>query len=173
MTRHPLRLLLLPLLLALLPACQNTIIAGGEGGVAGPDEATMLAAALELDDRFLAAFNEGRSTDIVSLFHRSPDTVLYAPEGPPLVGYDAIAAAWTEDMGPGGPQLSWLDHNAMVAGEYVIAWGTWRMTMETPGGTITSDGRFTSVAAERDGAWVYLIDHASMPMGGGDEGAPQ
>jgi hypothetical protein len=28
------------------------------------------------------------------------------------------------------------------------------------------DGRFTDVKTQRDGKWVYILDHASAPMPG-------
>ena len=31
-------------------------------------------------------------------------------------------------------------------------------------GTVEAMGRYTDVKAQRDGKWVYIIDHASVPL---------
>jgi ketosteroid isomerase-like protein len=53
----------------------------------------------------------------------------------------------------------------MPAGDVVIGWGLWRVTVAGPDGApVEVVGRYTDVKAERDGTWVYILDHASAPL---------
>jgi ketosteroid isomerase-like protein len=52
-----------------------------------------------------------------------------------------------------------------VAGDVVIGWGKWRMGIPLPNGeSIVVDGRYTNVVAKRDGKWVYILAHVSVPF---------
>ena len=53
-----------------------------------------------------------------------------------------------------------------TSGNLSVASGQFSMTVEpkTGGAAQTMEGRFTSVAARKGGKWMYVVDHASMPM---------
>ena len=50
-------------------------------------------------------------------------------------------------------------------GDVVIGYGIWRWTINIPGrdSTIFNNGRYSNVKAERDGKWVYVLLHSSIP----------
>ena len=50
----------------------------------------------------------------------------------------------------------------MPAGDVVLGWGTFKLTLPGGGGEIL--GRYTDVKGQRDGKWVYLMDHGSAPL---------
>jgi ketosteroid isomerase-like protein len=53
----------------------------------------------------------------------------------------------------------------IAAGDVVLGWGTWTMTIPNGDGTSTVlQGRYSDVKAQRDGQWVYIMDHASVPL---------
>ena len=64
-----------------------------------------------------------------------------------------------------GAVLELTESHQMVLGEAVVAWGLFRLTIPAEDGdSIEVVGRFTDVSAERDGNWVYILDHASVPL---------
>ena len=53
-----------------------------------------------------------------------------------------------------------------ASGNLAVSSGNFSMTVEPKGGGAaqTMEGRFTSVAARKGGKWMYVSDHASVPM---------
>ena len=54
------------------------------------------------------------------------------------------------------------------------AWPVWLSTVPANGdGTSTVlQGRYSDVKAQRDGQWVYIMDHASVPLPPAPAAAP-
>ena len=66
---------------------------------------------------------------------------------------------------PRGAMSEITEANYKVAGDVVIGWGKWRMRIPLPNGESTVlDGRYTTVAAKRDGKWLTILDHESVPF---------
>lgn len=125
-----------------------------------PNEAAMIEAARAVDAEFQAAFNRGDAAGVTAVYWNSPETVLMAPDGT-LTGIEAIRQSWEAAFANGpGPQIELLENQYRVAGDHVIAYGRFRMNV---GGGQTLEGRTTEVIAQKDGRWVYVIDHASVP----------
>ncbi len=135
---------------------------------AEPTQSTdeMLVAAEALDEAFVTAFNQGDANAMAGLYWNSPDVVSYLPDVLEVRGHDAIreANALSFAAAPGA-QLELTEKHLMAAGDVVIGWGLWRISIPTADGEpVELIGRYTDVKAERDGRWVYLLDHASMPL---------
>lgn len=130
------------------------------------DPDAMTAAARALDQEFVAAFNAGDAEALSSLFWNSPEAVLFPPGAVEARGTAAILEANTLALAAlPGAQIELIESHQMPAGDLVVGWGKWRITMPGPDGTVTEIiGRHTDVKAERDGRWVYLLDHASVPL---------
>lgn len=126
----------------------------------------MIAAANDLDARFVAAFNAGDAEAFAATYWQSPDVVSFPPDAMEARGWDAVSEAAHEMVAAmAGAKLELTEIHYMVAGDVVIGWGLWRMTMPNPDGEpVVMEGRYSDVKAERDGKWVYLLDHASVPM---------
>ena len=104
---------------------------------------------------------------------------------------DAVAACYAEDavcfsmdemigIGPDFVRESWnnffriytirevalTDTRSAVCDETVAVWGLFRMLVDTVAGgeEIELHGRFTDVAMNRGGRWMYIADHASVPL---------
>lgn len=132
----------------------------------GASTETMIAAANALDEAFVAAFNQGDAGALASLYWDSPDVVSFPPGEMQARGLAAIKAS-NERLFQAlpGARLELTEKHQMRAGDVVIAWGLWRVTTPAPDGTTSEvTGRFTDVKAERNGKWVYLLDHASAPL---------
>jgi len=130
------------------------------------DPEQMIAAAKELDQRFTDAYNKGDADAIMATYWNSSDLVSYPPGTLEFRGWQAAKQAMAASFAqaPGG-KLTLTETNYQVAGDVVISWGKWTFTMPMPGGaSMEMVGRFTDVKAERDGKWVYIMDHASVPL---------
>lgn len=153
--------LVLGLAVVLLSACAPATPAVPPG----PTDAEKLSAAEALDQRFLDAFNKGDVDALMATYWNSPKLVSFGPDGMGTTGWEAakVASAEMVKMMPGA-KLEFLTHNNDVHGDAVIGWGTWKMTIPTPGGPQVMEGRFSDVKMQHDGKWVYVMDHASVPL---------
>lgn len=135
-------------------------------GQAATKDEQMIEAAKALDARFIEVYNKGDAAAAATCYWNSPDVVSFPPDVLALRGYDELAKTFDEALEqPSGGKLEITEAHYQVAGDVVISWGLWKFTMTAPDGKTTeSVGRYTDVKAERDGKWVYIIDHASAPM---------
>lgn len=131
-----------------------------------PPENDSVAAAEALDRRFLEAFNRGDLDALMATYWKSPELVSFGLDGMGTHGWEATRASWAEGLKsmPGG-KLEFTRSHHTVVGDAVLGWGTWKITIPVPNGaSAVIEGRYSDVKAERDGAWVYVLDHASVPM---------
>jgi ketosteroid isomerase-like protein len=146
---------------------------------AAPTAADLVKAANTLDQAFVEAFNRGDAEALAALYSKGTAVTSFPPDSFELRGHEAILAGYRETFA-GGPMgtLEFTDAHHLPAGDVVVSWGTWKLTLPAPaaGGAAGAAagaagapapteirGRFTDVKAERDGKWVYLLDHASLP----------
>jgi uncharacterized protein (TIGR02246 family) len=129
-----------------------------------PDQ--MIAAAKALDAEFFRAFNAGEADAVAATYWRSPEVVSYPPDAMEVRGWDEIKAGFTKAFASmSGAKLESTEVHYMVAGEFVLTWGRWKMMLPGPDGNpVSMEGRYTDVKAKRDGKWVFIQDHASAPM---------
>ena len=131
----------------------------------GPTEAELLAAADALDKRFVEAFNKGDAEALMAAYWNNPKLVSFGPDGMGTVGWEASKAAAGEMFkAMAGAKLEIVTHHNDVHGSAVLGWGTWKMTIPTPGGPQVMEGRFSDVKMMHDGKMVYVMDHASVPL---------
>ncbi len=133
---------------------------------AGPSPDAMVAAADSLDQRFLDGFNAGDLDALMATYWNSPEFVTIALAGMGDVGWEAAKADWATSLPTmQGARLAFSEAHNIPAGEVVLGWGRWTMTFpEVDGTAMVMQGRYSDVKAMRDGQWVYLMDHASVPM---------
>ncbi len=130
---------------------------------ASPED--MLKGAKGLEVAFLKAFNEGNAEAMVPLYWNSPEVVLLPPDAMVVRGPQAIKESFAQmAVTMKGCSLEITESHQLPVGEVVVSWGLFKLTMPGPDGKpMEMLGRFSDVKAERDGKWVYLVDHASMP----------
>ena len=128
---------------------------------------TMIASAKALDEKLIAAYNRGDTDTLASLYATNPDVVLYPPDETEARGNSAIKQCFAQSLNDmHGGQLELTERHYRVAGNDVIGWGKWRMTMpatKKKGTPIALTGRYTDVKTQQNGKWVYIVDHASTP----------
>lgn len=158
MTRAELRVIPLALLAMVTVGCAN------QSSAPAMSPQQMVSAADALDAAFVDAFNKGDAAAMSALYWNSPQVVSVAPDGlQPASGIEALRDANMKMLaGMKGARVDLTEHHQVPAGEVVLGWGTFKVTMPGGGGALL--GRFTDVKGPRDGKWVYLMDHASVPL---------
>lgn len=143
----------------------SAAIIGLSGCEPGNDPERMIADSKALDRHFIDAFNNRDLESVMATYWNSPDFVQYPMDAMEIRGLqgvrDALEAAFA------GTSKIWMEQteaNYRVAGDVVVGWGKWRLTITEPAGATTViDGRYTDLRARRDGEWVYVLDHGSVP----------
>ena len=138
------------------------------GGVATAADPLVPTGMKGLDAAWTKAMLAGDAAAAVALY--ADDAVLVLPGSPAIKGKKAIAEAyegWLKDVKVTEVALS--DSRYRTAGHLSAGWGQWKMTTvpKAGGAAKTETGTFCAVAAEKDGVWKYVSDHAS-----GDPPAP-
>jgi ketosteroid isomerase-like protein len=132
----------------------------------GPAPEDMVAAANALDQKFVDAFNKADVDGLMATYWNSPNLVSFGPGDMGTHGWDATKAgvAGMFQSMPGGKLEFTETHNDAV-GEVVLGWGRWKITVPAEKGPAqVVEGRYSDVKASRDGKWVYIMDHGSVPM---------
>jgi ketosteroid isomerase-like protein len=129
------------------------------------DPAAVKAALEEMDKNFVKAFNEEDVEGIMASYWNSPNLVIMYPEAD-YMGYDAVKESWRKlfdavDV----KKFEVVKHNIEVGDHMAYDWGMWNYTFQPKGGPeMTISGRYLQVWAEKDGKWVAVADHASVPL---------
>jgi uncharacterized protein (TIGR02246 family) len=121
-----------------------------------------------LDDRFLKALNANDVKAIVACY--ADDAVIYPPDTFMARGKDAIRLSWEKFLGQFRiSQARISDVRYLDMGARSVGWGIveFMMTPSAGGDALPMKARFTSVYEKRDGRWVFISDHASLPMAEG------
>ncbi|HEX5818806.1 MAG TPA: nuclear transport factor 2 family protein [Gemmatimonadales bacterium] len=131
-----------------------------------PSPEEMIAAATALDSQYLDAFNREDADALMATYWHSPRLVSIGLDGSAPQGWEGASAAWHESM-DGNPdsRLEFVESHNVPLGEAVIGWGRWRLTTPSDSGPPeVLEGPYSDVKAFRDGRWVRVLDHASVPM---------
>ena len=132
---------------------------------AGPTAAEMVAAAAAIDLRYMEAFSKGDVDGVMATYWNSPNTVSIGPDGMGTRGYDAIKAGFAGMFGAmPGAKLELTDARNEAIGDVVLGSGTWKLTIPAKPKPQVMEGRYSDVKAMRDGRWVLVMDHASVPL---------
>jgi len=88
------------------------------------------------------------------------------------VGPDSVRASWSgffDAYRVTDAQLS--EAHMEVLGSTAVAWGLFTIVAEPVGGgePVEMQGRYMDVSKSIDGKWLYIADHASMPLPVQDE----
>ena len=133
---------------------------------AGPTPAEMVSAANALDKRLIEAFNQGDADGFIAQYWNSPDLTLLPPDAMGVRGFDAAKASLTEMFkAMPGAKFEVLESRNEPHGTVVLGTGRWRLTIPAAKGPATVvEGRYSDLKAQKDGRWVYIMDHASVPL---------
>jgi len=118
-----------------------------------------------LSEEFVKRFEGNDLEGVVALY--APDAVLYPPDATEAIGTDSILKAWGGLMNAFTVQkLKITDAAHEIHGDTAVGWGKFTMILIPKGGgdTVRMEGRFTDVSKRINGKWVYVFDHASIPL---------
>ncbi len=132
--------------------------------VAGPALADPTADARGVEDAFARACGAGDVKGVMALY--ADDAIAVWPgqgaEAKGKADIEKMAAALCRERG--GAQFALKSLEALPLGDaHIVTVAHWEGTMPGPGGRrITTEVRSTEVLVKKDGAWRYLVDHASV-----------
>lgn len=119
--------------------------------------------AQQVDQAWVKAANANDVEATVSLY--APDAVAYFPDGE-FKGKDAIRKSWTDFYGTFTVKDVKVESTYETTGDTSLGWGYWSLTAvpKKGGDPILMKGRATVVTKKIGGKWVYVVDHASVPL---------
>lgn len=132
----------------------------------GEDPEKMITAAKALDQQFIEAWNKGDVDAIMATYWNNPELISYQPDTD-CKGWQATKDGYV-DFFANAPKttVQLIESTYKATGDFVVGWGKVRMTEPSAQGAPPMETliRFTNVIAKRDGKWVYVMDHASVPL---------
>lgn len=95
----------------------------------------------------------------------APDAVAYFPDGD-FKGKQAIQRSWTDFLAMFTVKDASSEGTYETMGDTSLGWGFWSMTVipKAGGEPISMKGRATVVVKKIGGKWLYVVDHASVPL---------
>ena len=127
-----------------------------------------------LDEAWMKAAKAGDVEGLVKLY--APDAVTYMPDEMKAKGTAEIRESFKKFLGASTVrEMSLTPEYSTTSGNLAVTSGHFSMTIEPKGGGAaqTMEGRYTSVAVKKNGKWMYVVDHASVPMPPPTEAMPK
>ena len=118
--------------------------------------------AVQVEDAWRTAMMANDVDAIVRCY--ASDATLWIGGSSRIDGADAIRATFTAWLGANTiKDVTFSNRKSQTSGELSVGWGEYTITVvpKAGGDAVTYSGRFTDVAAKRNGKWVYIVDHAS------------
>ena len=116
-------------------------------------------------DAFVRALDANDADRVADCY--ADGAVCYAMDEMVGIGPDFVRESWRSFFGVYSIRdVSLTDTHVEVFGDTAAGWGLFIMQVETVSGAEEIDlhGRFTHVAKCFDGNWLYIADHASVPL---------
>ena len=123
-----------------------------------------------LQNAFMAALEANDPQGLAACY--ASDAVNFPVDS--LIGHgpDSVAASWTGFFAAFKVvEASLSEQHLEVHDDTAVAWGVFTILAEpTEGGEVVEmTGRYMDVARNIDGNWLYVADHASMPLPAAEE----
>jgi uncharacterized protein (TIGR02246 family) len=120
-------------------------------------------AAQVVDQAWVKAIKANDLEAIMALY--APDAVAYFPDGD-YKGKPAIRKSWTDFLAAFTVKDATSEGTYDTTGDTSLGWGYWSMTVVPKGGgePIAMKGRATVIVKKIGGKWLYVVDHASVPL---------
>ena len=119
----------------------------------------------DLDNAWVKAAKAGDIEGLVKLY--APTAITYMPDEMKAKGTAEIRASFQKFLGASNVKEMTLSQDfETTSGNLTASSGTFSMTVEPKAGGAaqTMEGRYSSVAVKKNGKWMYVSDHASMPI---------
>lgn len=95
----------------------------------------------------------------------APETVAYFPDGD-FKGKAAVRKSWADFLSTFTVKDCTTEGTYETSGDTSLGWGSWTLTVvpKAGGEAIPMRGRATVVVKKIGGKWLYVVDHASVPL---------
>ena len=140
-----------PLLLALL--FSSVSLATALGAPAG---------AQAVDGAWRKAITANDLDGIMAVY--AAEAVMWLPDAPEAKGRDAIRKSYAALLAANTVTGATLANtHYQTSGNLSVGWGDFTLTLSPKdgGNPVTMSGRFSVIARNEDGKWLYVVDHAS------------
>ena len=129
-----------------------------------PDE--MIKLSKELDQKFIDAYNSRNIDGVMETYWNSSELVSFPPGEMEEKGWENVKKGMEGFFNSVDKiDLKLTDMNYKISGDNVISWGLWKMVIHDGNGSkMEMTGRYTDIKAKKNGKWVYILDHASVPL---------
>ena len=117
-----------------------------------------------LQDAFMTAMRANDVDGLAACY--TADATNFPLDSMSGIGPESVRASWGGFFGAFRIiDASLSDDQLIVLGDTAIAWGLFNITaVPVEGGEpVDMQGRYTDVAKNIDGTWLYVMDHASVP----------
>ena len=117
-----------------------------------------------LQDAFMTAMRANDVEGLAACY--TADATNFPLDSMSGIGPDSVRASWGGFFGVFRIiDASLSDDQLVVLGDTAVAWGLFNITaVPVEGGEpVEMQGRYTDVAKNIDGTWLYVMDHASVP----------
>ncbi len=157
-----------------LATCVLACLALAAGPLAAADAAGAKHGLQTVDSAWVKAMLANDAAACANLY--ADDAVLVLPGSGAIKGKKAIAeayAGWLKDVRV--TEAAVMDTHYLSAGKVSSGWGAWKVTtVPKAGGKPTTEvGTWCAVAAETNGTWKYVADHASADPAPAPAAAPK
>lgn len=118
-----------------------------------------------LQDGFLDAMRANNAAGMAACY--TADATNFGLATMVGTGPEAVRADWSEFFKSYTVMSVELkDKHVEISGDLATAWGLFTLTASPVGGgeRVVMEGRYTDVSRNFDGNWLYVADHASMPL---------
>lgn len=118
-----------------------------------------------IDQAWLRAAKANDLEGLVACY--APDALMYPPDVLVAKGKDAIREDYKNLLATMTIRDATItDAHYETHGDTAIAWGQFTLTLipKAGGDPVQMQGRVTEVCKKIGGKWLYVIDHASVPM---------
>ncbi len=130
--------------------------------VAAPVAAAEHGAQL-VDQAWVKAMKANDLEAVMALY--APDAVAYFPDGD-FKGKQAVRKSWTGFLAMFTVKDATSEGTYETMGDTSLGWGFWSISVVPKGGgePTVMKGRATVVVKKIGGKWLYVVDHASVPL---------
>ena len=105
----------------------------------------------------------------------APDAVVWLPQVKEARGEKAIRSVYEGLLSANTvTEVILSETGYRTMGKFSVGWGRFSLTLapKSGGSPVVMTGRYTDIAEQRGGRWVYVVDHASAEPAG-TEGSKQ
>src|SRR6476469_4948835 len=120
------------------------------------------AGAQAVDEAWRKAITANDLNAIIGLY--AEDAVMWLPDAPEAKGREDIRKSYAGLLAANTVTGATLANTQyQTSGNLSVGWGNFTLTLspKAGGNPVTLSGRFSVIAREEGGTWVYVVDHAS------------